>query len=165
MRTVGEFNGEAGRRSPFALTWTPPYRAPSPPPHAAGRSPRPSGCWSDWAVAVRRPRAVARGRAALAAHPEGAGALGDRRHRRRRHHLAARADRRPAQLGLPLLLAARCHVHALCADQRRAFRGGRGLARLAAARGRGQPGRAADHVRHRRRAPADRIEVPLAAGL
>ena len=33
----------------------------------------------------------------------------DRRHRRRRHHLAARGPRRRAQLGLPLLLAARRH--------------------------------------------------------
>ena len=35
----------------------------------------------------------------------------DRRHRRGPHHLAARGDRRRAQLGLPLLLAARRHAH------------------------------------------------------
>ena len=35
----------------------------------------------------------------------------DRRHRRGRHHLAARGDRRRTQLGLPLLLAARRHLH------------------------------------------------------
>ena len=42
-------------------------------------------------------------------------------------------------------------------------RRGRGLARLAAARGRRRPGRPADHVRHRRRAAAPRVRAALAA--
>ena len=59
-----------------------------------------------------------------------------------RDHVAARADRRRAQLGLPLLLAARRDVHALRADRLRATRDeAAGLARLAAARGRRRPGR------------------------
>ena len=44
---------------------------------------------------------------ALAAHAQGAHLRADRRHRRRADDLAARAARRRAQLGLPLLLAAR----------------------------------------------------------
>ncbi len=40
----------------------------------------------------------------------------------------------------------------------------RGLARLAAARRRRQPAADADHVRHRRRAPADRMGAAVAAG-
>ena len=44
---------------------------------------------------------------ALAHHAEGADLRADRRHRRRADHLAAGAARRRAQLGLPLLLAAR----------------------------------------------------------
>ena len=50
--------------------------------------------------------------AALADHAQGADLRADRRHRRRADHLAARAARRRAQLGLPLLLAARRDVHA-----------------------------------------------------
>ena len=49
----------------------------------------------------------------LADHAQGADLRADRRHRRRADHLAARAARRRAQLGLPLLLAARRHLHAL----------------------------------------------------
>ncbi len=48
---------------------------------------------------------------AVPAHPQGADLPAHRRDRRRRHHLAARADRRTPQLGLPLLLAARLHLH------------------------------------------------------
>ena len=44
-------------------------------------------------------------------------------------------------------------------------RGGRGVARLAAARGRRRPGRHADHVRHRRRAAARRARARMAAGV
>ena len=44
---------------------------------------------------------------------QGADLRADRRHRRRADDVAAGADRRRAQLGLPLLLAARRHVHAL----------------------------------------------------
>ena len=43
----------------------------------------------------------------LAAHAEGADLRADRRHRGGAHHIAARTARRHAQLGLPLLLAAR----------------------------------------------------------
>ena len=62
---------------------------------------------------------VPRGDHALAAHPQGADLRPHRRHRRRGHHLAARADRRSAQLGLPLLLAARLHLHPAGAALRR----------------------------------------------
>ena len=57
------------------------------------------------------PGRVARGRRPLADHAQGADLRADRRHRRRADHLAARAARRRAQLGLPLLLAPRRHVH------------------------------------------------------
>ena len=57
------------------------------------------------------------------------------------------------QLGLPLLLAARRHLHPAGPALRRLPRRGEGLAGLAAARRRRRPGRAADHVR-RSTAPA-----------
>ncbi len=67
--------------------------------------------WQAWSArcALRGP-VPGRG-AALADHPEGAHLRAHRRHRRRRHHLPAGGDRRRAQLGLPLLLAARLHPH------------------------------------------------------
>ena len=49
--------------------------------------------------------------------------------------------------------------------RRRLPRRGARVARMAAARGRRRPGRAADHVRHRRRAPARRVRARLAARL
>ena len=51
-----------------------------------------------------------------------------------RRPLAARTTRRRAQLGLPLLLAARRHLHPARADERGLLRRSAGLARLAAAR-------------------------------
>ena len=70
--------------------------------------------------------------------------------------------RRRAQLGLPLLLAARRDLHAARADERRLLRGGRGLARLAArARSPARRGRCRS-VRHRRRAAARRVRGAVA---
>ena len=93
----------------------------------------------------------------LAHHAQGAHLRAHRRHRRRADHLAARADRRRAQLGLPLLLAARRDAHAARAawtpattTRRAAWRDW--LLRAVA----GEPGADADHVRHRRRAAPDR---------
>src|SRR5947208_1647444 len=56
---------------------------------------------------------VARAPAALRAHAQRPLLRADRRDGRRRHHVAARVPRRRAQLGLPLLVGARLHVHAL----------------------------------------------------
>ena len=55
----------------------------------------------------------------------------DRRHRRGADHLAARGSRRRAQLGLPVLLAARRHDHPGGAAAHRLHRGGRRLAGVA----------------------------------
>ena len=49
-----------------------------------------------------------------------------RRHRGGGHHLAAGKDRRHPQLGLPLLLAARRHLHPAGLSQCRLYRGSRG---------------------------------------
>ena len=56
-------------------------------------------------------------------------------------------------------------LHAPRAAAARLRRRGACLARLAAARGRRRSGEAPDHVRHRRRAPADRARARLAPGL
>ena len=67
--------------------------------------------WEDWAAICTLRGRLARRRAALAHHLEGPHLRADRRHRGRRHHLSARDPRGRAQLGLPLLLAARRHAH------------------------------------------------------
>ena len=72
-----------------------------------------------------RTRALARRRAPLADHAEGADLRADRRHRRGADDVAAGVDRRRAQLGLPLLLAARRDPHALALHRARLRRGGR----------------------------------------
>ena len=121
--------------------------------------------WREWAGRCTYDGRVARRRAALADHAEGADVPPDRRDRRRRHDVDPRADRRRPELGLPVLLAPRRDVHALRpADGRLRARGG-GLARVAAARGRRRPARPADHVRDRGRAAHARDGARLAPGL
>src|SRR5215472_13199784 len=107
---------------------------------------------------------MVRSGAALADNPKGADTSGNRRHRRRRHDLIAGTARRSAQLGLPVLLAAGRDADLVRADELGVLRRGGGLARLAAARGRGSTVAAADHVRDRRRTAASRIRGALAAG-
>ena len=99
---------------------------------------------------------------AVPAHAEGADLPAHRRDRRRRHHLAARTDRRSPQLGLPLLLAAGLHLHPAGPDLRRIPRRGQSLARMAAARRRRRPGRPADHVRPGRHPAPPRGRAALA---
>ena len=82
--------------------------------------------WREWNADVRG--RAARGRRdvapALAHGPEGADLRADRRHRRRADDVAARAHRRRAQLGLPLLLAPRRDADAPRAAARGLRRGG-----------------------------------------
>ena len=114
-----------GDEVPFVLTWHPSHE-PEPAPVAAAAA----VADTERVVARVDRHAADHGdplRAALADHAQGADLRADRRHRRRADDVAARAARRRAQLGLPLLLAARRHVHALRAAQRRLRR--RGAAR------------------------------------
>ena len=106
------------------------------------------------ARAVALPRALARDGAPLGADAEAADLRADRRARGRADDVAARADRRRAQLGLPLHLDPRRGVLALRAAAARLHRGGgrvHGLADRPHARVEDRAvGAAADHVRHRR---------------
>src|ERR1700735_1629153 len=79
--------------------------------------------------------------------------------------LAPGALGRGAELGLPLLLAAGCHVHAIGVDASRLLRRSAGMARLAGESGRWQPAAGPDHVRSGRRAMAAGIDCALAARL
>ena len=151
---------------PFVLTWFPSHRA------AAARRSTPSRrsttreeYWLDWAGRCRPPRRLPRGDPPVAARAEGAHVRADRRDRRGADDVAAGADRRRAQLGLPLLLAARRDADAARDAERRLPRRGDGVAPVAPARRRRRPGRRPDHVRDRRRAAARRARARLAAGL
>ena len=114
---------------------------------------------------IQSRRTIRGDRHALADHAQGADLCADRRHRRGADHVAAGMDRRRPQLGLPLLLAARRNAHAARVHERRLLRGGGVVAGMAVARGR-RPARAgADHVRHRRRTAARRMDRAVAAGV
>ena len=110
-------------------------------------------------------RRVARRGAALADHAEGAHRRGDRRDRRRSHHVAAGGARRRAQLGLPLLLDARLRPDPRRAALGRVRRRGTRLRPLGAQSRRRRRFEAADHVRDRRPALPGRARARLASGL
>ena len=163
MTTVGDFTIARGETIPFLLTYSPSHLpAPQPvdPTNALAET---ETYWREWSAkcrpAGRWTEAVKRSVITLKALTYAA----DRRHRRRADDVVAGAHRRQAQLGLPLLLAARRHSDAARLDACRLLRRGAGLARMAVARDRRQPGSAADHVRHRRRAAARRMGGRLAA--
>ena len=116
-----------GERVPFVLTWYPLARAAARSDRSVrGARRRPRRWWHEWSAqcCATKARTAERSCArcitlkALTYAPTG-------RHRRRADHLAARAARRRAQLGLPLLLAARRDVHAAGAAARRLSRRGR----------------------------------------
>lgn len=138
----------------------------APPAPAAQRSLRVAGDQRHGLAGMGRPlplRGTAPGRRrAFPAHAEGPHLRADRRHRGRPDHLAPRGAGRCPQLGLPLLLAARLHAHPGGAARGRLSGGGRGLARLAAAGGRGRPGGPTDHVRPVGRTPAVGVRDPVA---
>ena len=160
-----------GDRVPFVLDVVPVERA------AARADRRGGGAGGDRRVlggvgaSVHVRGTLARRRAPLAPHAEGAHVRADRRDRRGADDVAAGVDRRRPQLGLPLLLAPRRDADAARVHPRRLRRGGRGVARLAPARDRGLAGGPADHVRRRRRergspssscrgSPATRVRGP-----
>ena len=101
---------------------------------------------------------LARPDPAVRADDQGADVHADRRDRRRADNVVARDPRRRAQLGLPLHLDPRQHLHAPGAALAEPELGGR---RVHAVRRRRRTDRgrlAADHVRDRRAARSDRVD-------
>ena len=163
LQTVAEFTVGAARACRSCSTYAPSHLPPPSRRCRAGAAPTPRRSGASGSARLRtRPSGTRR--SALADHAEGPDLCADRRHRRGADDLAAGADGRHAQLGLPVLLAARRDADPAGADERRLLRRGAGLARLAAARRRRRPGAAADHVRARRRAPPDRMEIAWLPG-
>ena len=155
---------QAGDRVPFVLTWSPSHEpAPSPvdPERALAETLLATGARG--ASGPLRGRALPRRRPAVADHPKaltyGRPAASWRPPPPRcRSRSAAPATGTTATAGCatPPSPCRRCSPPAT--------RRGRRLARLAAARRRRRPGRPADHVRPRRRAPAARDGAALAGG-
>ena len=165
MTTVGTFIINKDETIPFVLELLPlarPLHASFDPTAALHDT---ETFWQEWSAQVPARRSVVGRRAAFDDHAQGADLCADRRHGRGADHVAAGAARRRAQLGLSLLLAARRHAGSARRHECRLFRGSAGVARMAVARGRRQSGPIADHVRHRRRAAADRMDRALAARL
>src|SRR4029079_2112819 len=109
--------------------------------------------------------AVDRSREALTHHIEGFDLRAYGRDRCRGHDVTSRASGRGAELGLPLLLAARCHLHALGIDESWILRGSTGVARLAGAGCRRQPKPDANTIWSRWREGVAGTDRALAAGL
>ncbi len=165
LSTVADFTADPGERIPFVLTWFPSHLDPPraiTPDHALRRHVRVLGRVARH-LHVRRP--LRRGRLPLADGAEGDDVCPDWRHRGRADDLASGADRRRAELGLPVLLAPRRQLRALRARRQRLRRGSRLLAGLAPARRRRRPGGHPDHVRPRRRAATARIRAAVARRL
>ena len=112
MTTRADFAVSEGDALPFVLTWHPSEQRAAGPIDVRAAVADTEAWWRDWSARCTYERPVARAGAALADHAEGAHLRADRRHRGRADHLAARAARRRAQLGLPLLLAAGRDAHA-----------------------------------------------------
>ena len=147
LRTVGDFTLREGQEASFVLNWSPSFRAAPPPlsgEELAEARKQVHSFWTGWAAAFKPAEQLGRRRSSLASDFEGARALGDRRHCRGRDDVLARKARRPAQLGLSILLASGRDVHPLCADRGWHPRRGEGVARMAPARSRRLPGRPAD---------------------
>src|SRR5437870_4985192 len=76
---------------------------------------------------------------------------------RRAYDFITRANRRRPQLGLSLLLAARCRVDLARVTARGLSRGSHIVAPVAVARHRGQPGTNANNLWRARRTPSRRV--------
>ena len=159
------FTVSEGERVPFHLAWYPSH-APRPEPiDPFNTLARTESWWREWSGRCTYEGPHRRGRPEIADHAEGAHVRADGRDRCRADDVAAGGDRGRAKLGLPLLLAARRLVHAGAAGAGRLHGGGCCLARLAVPGDRRRPEPAADHVRHRRRAPADGARAALVVRL
>ena len=128
MSTVAEFTVTEGQTVPFSLAWYPANETPPRPVDAAYAIADTEQWWTEWVRQCTYERRVPRRGGPLADHPEGADLRAHRRDRGRRHHVPARDAGREPQLGLPVLLAARRHLHPRVAHAGRLLRGGDGVA-------------------------------------
>ena len=112
--TVGEFTVSEGQSVPFRLTGYPSHEDEPGDVDPIGTLDETEQRWRVWAGRCSLPGRMARRRVAIADNSEGAHIHAHRRYYRGADHVASRESRRPAQLGLSILLASRCDLHALC---------------------------------------------------
>ena len=159
LTTVGEFEvtaGDDGAVCPHAWLLPPPAAGRDRSGGVAGAH---GGILAGVGSGQPVPRRMGRRGDALADHAEGADLCAHGRDRGGADDVATGAARRIQKLGLSLLLVAGRHADAAGADERGLLRRGAGLARLAAARRRGRPVAAPNHVRTRGRAAPDRVRA------
>ena len=165
LRTVAEFAVGAGERVAFDLTWYPStHYEPSTLdiPRALERH---RNLVARLVSALFLPGKMARRGREIPDHTEGPDLHAIRRNCRRSHHLASRANRRRAQLGLPLLLGPRRHPHPGRSAQCRIRRRSQELAGMAASCGGRASFRGKHRLRHPWRAPSDGDGASLAGGI
>ena len=162
LRTVGEFEVEAGQEVAFVLTWTPSFQPLPVRVNAQRLLARVEGFWRNWAAkfhpAGEWDEAVLRSLLTLKALA----------HRDTGGIVAAGTTSLPEQLGGPRNWDYRyCWLRdatfLVCPPAGRLSRGGEGLADMAAAGRRRQSRQAADHVRRSRGTPAHRVRGAVAA--
>ena len=159
-RSVGAaFDVVEGARERFTLSWHLSYEEAPPVEDADSALARTEAWWREWSGRWRyegayRDEVLTSLIALKAMTSETTGARD-----RGADDVAPGGPRRRAQLGLPLLLAARLGARARGAPGRRLHRRGGRLPRLPAAGRHGRSGEHPDHVRHRRRAAADRVRA------
>src|SRR5262249_845322 len=152
LKTMGEFAVEAGQSVPFVLFHGASFQNPSPPIDPFNALERTEAFWREWSDRCPQSWALDRVGKTFTHYIEGFDLRANGRDRRCCHDLASRAPGRREELGLPILLAAGCHLHALGVYAPRILRRSAGLARLAHSGCRRQPEPSPDHVWRRRRA-------------
>ena len=165
LKTVAEFEVASGETMPFVLTHGSSHVAAAGRDRSRSRTGGDRGVLDGMGRAEQVARRVGRSGHAIAHRAQGAHLRADGRPRRGADDIAPGAARRNAELGLPVLLAARCHAHAARADERGLLRRSARLARLAAARRGRRAGAAADHVWPGRGAAAAGVRDSVAARL
>src|SRR5205807_9881768 len=101
----------------------------------------------------------------LTHHTEGVNLSSDRRYRCRSYHIPTRTTWRSTQLGLSLLLVARCHFYSPRTDEFGLLRRGKIMAGVVVACGGWPAVASANHVRPTGRTTSDGMGDPLATGL
>ncbi len=154
MKTVAEFSVRKGQRESFVLNYRPSHFATRPSIDSSKSLKRTLSRWHRWSARCRYRGRWRSGGIAFTDYLKGADLQADRRHGRSADDFPAGAGGRRAQLGLPILLAARRDLHFECLAvgrlPREAAEWREWLLRAIA----GSPERLADRLRGNRRAAA-----------
>ena len=156
---------DAGRADPVRVDVVPVPRGVAGRNRPGTRAERRRGVLARVGVPVYARRRLPRGDPRVAAAVEGTHVRPHRRDSGGADDVPSRVDRWCAELGLPLLLAARHDADAHGDDPGRVSRRGGGLAPMAPPGDRRRPGGRADHVRAGRRAPPRGARPRMAPGL